>query len=74
MCGGRRQAVVVRAHDNAAPWSWQRFRVVRCLDCDLHFTSPRPTPEQIGAFYPDWYEPHESPGPGKRAPWRPHFA
>lgn len=74
MCGGERHATILRAHDNAAPWNWQRFRVVRCLDCGLHFTSPRPTPEQIGTYYPDWYEPHEAPEPGRRAPWRSQFA
>jgi 2-polyprenyl-3-methyl-5-hydroxy-6-metoxy-1,4-benzoquinol methylase len=73
LCGGRRQAVVLRAYDNAAPWSWQRYTVVRCLDCDLHFTSPRPTPERIGEFYPNWYEPHEPPAPGRPVPWRWHF-
>jgi 2-polyprenyl-3-methyl-5-hydroxy-6-metoxy-1,4-benzoquinol methylase len=74
LCGGRRQAVVVRAYDNAAPWSWQRFRVVRCLDCGLHLTNPRPSPERMAEYYPDWYEPHESPEPGRRLPWRPLIA
>jgi SAM-dependent methyltransferase len=60
---------VVRAYDNAAPWDWHRFTVVRCLDCGLCFTSPRPMPELIGKFYPDWYEPHKPPPARPRTSW-----
>lgn len=34
------------------------FRLVRCRNCDLAFTNPRPTPESIGPFYPDDYQPY----------------
>lgn len=32
-----------------------RFAVVACVDCGLKRTSPRPTPEAIGYYYPDEY-------------------
>jgi len=34
------------------------FNVVRCRTCGLMRTSPRPTPETIGAYYPDNYGPY----------------
>ena len=38
-----------------------RFGVVRCTRCGLVYTSPRPTPEAIGQFYPSTYLPHAIP-------------
>jgi SAM-dependent methyltransferase len=74
LCGSRRRETVVRAHDNAAPDDWHRYTVVRCLDCGLCFTSPRPTPDFIGAFYPECYPPHETPPQDRRLPWRARLA
>jgi SAM-dependent methyltransferase len=37
-----------------------RFQVVRCQSCGLMRTSPRPTMDAIGAFYPDPYGPHQA--------------
>jgi hypothetical protein len=34
-----------------------RFSVVRCRSCKLMRTSPRPTLESIGQYYPDPYGP-----------------
>lgn len=34
------------------------FTVVKCLDCGLMRTNPRPTPETIGFYYPDDYGPY----------------
>lgn len=34
------------------------FTVVKCLDCGLMRTNPRPTPEAIGFYYPDDYGPY----------------
>jgi 2-polyprenyl-3-methyl-5-hydroxy-6-metoxy-1,4-benzoquinol methylase len=64
----------VQAFDNAIPHDWRRYTVVRCRDCGLCYTSPRPTPEQIGKFYPEWYEPHESPAADRRLSWRTQLA
>ena len=33
----------------------ERFHVVRCPACGLGWVSPRPTPEEIGRYYPDTY-------------------
>ena len=67
LCGSRRQSLVVTAPDNSAPWPWDRFSVVRCLDCGLCFTSPRPTPESIAKYYDEGYAPHR-PRPLGRQP------
>ncbi len=34
------------------------FTVVKCLDCGLMRTNPRPTPETMGFYYPDDYGPY----------------
>lgn len=39
----------------------EKFGVVRCRSCGLVYTSPRPTPAAIGAFYPAGYLPHTPP-------------
>ena len=38
-----------------------RFAVVRCRNCALAYTNPRPTPETIARFYPRDYAPHRPP-------------
>lgn len=35
------------------------FQVVRCRSCRLARTNPRPTPETIGQYYPDEYQPYQ---------------
>ena len=34
------------------------YNVVRCIDCGLMRTNPRPTPETMGLYYPDHYGPY----------------
>ncbi|MBW2707726.1 MAG: class I SAM-dependent methyltransferase [Deltaproteobacteria bacterium] len=34
------------------------YHVVRCMDCGLMRTTPRPTPETMGYYYPDHYGPY----------------
>ena len=36
-----------------------RFLIVRCRDCGLAYTNPRPSPRSIGQFYPEDYLPHQ---------------
>jgi 2-polyprenyl-3-methyl-5-hydroxy-6-metoxy-1,4-benzoquinol methylase len=36
------------------------FSVVRCIDCGLMRTNPRPTPETMGFYYPEDYGPYTS--------------
>jgi 2-polyprenyl-3-methyl-5-hydroxy-6-metoxy-1,4-benzoquinol methylase len=49
---------VVRGHDllHGLPGE---FTVVRCVACGLQRTSPRPTPETVGLYYPDDYGPYQ---------------
>ena len=56
LCGGNDFEPVIEAAD---PLTGQGgvFQVVRCLDCELHFTNPRPTENSIGLFYPSNYAP-----------------
>jgi SAM-dependent methyltransferase len=73
-CGSAHREVVVHAHDNAAPHDWRRHTVVRCRDCGLCYTCPRPTLQFIGTFYPRDYAPHETPLPDRRPTWRAKLA
>ena len=42
----------------------ERFRIVRCASCGLAWVSPRPSPAEIGRYYPDTYSwKPETPGP-----------
>lgn len=51
--------VVVQGHDILynIPGT---FRVVRCSQCGLMRTTPRPTLETIGIYYPDNYRPYQT--------------
>lgn len=59
LCGGRSWDVLVegRDHDVAANGLW--FAVVKCRDCGLCFTNPRPSVESIGRFYSADYKPYK---------------
>ncbi len=57
-CGARRFETVVETPDFETRLGGI-FRVVRCEQCDLSFTNPRPTARSIAAFYPSNYSPHE---------------
>jgi len=61
LCGGDRRAPVVEAADPTPGGPGLRFAVVRCDECGLHFTSPRPDPATICQFYPPAYRPHRRP-------------
>ena len=37
-----------------------KFKIVRCKQCGLMRTNPRPTPETIGYYYPDDYGPYHA--------------
>jgi 2-polyprenyl-3-methyl-5-hydroxy-6-metoxy-1,4-benzoquinol methylase len=49
---------IVRGHDLLHDLPGE-FTVLRCLACGLLRTSPRPTPETIGFYYPDDYGPYK---------------
>lgn len=81
LCGTAVAALAVEAPDRldlAGP----RHRVVRCAECGLCFTSPRPDPAGMARFYPLDYAPHQigrlTPRPARwwtwlRARWRRNF-
>jgi hypothetical protein len=52
LCGGDRRSGVLEAPDWTPGGPGLRFAVVRCEQCGLHFTSPRPDSATIGQFYP----------------------
>jgi SAM-dependent methyltransferase len=58
LCGGDRREPLLEAPDPArdGPGLW--FAVVRCAECGLCFTSPRPDRATIAQFYPASYRPH----------------
>jgi 2-polyprenyl-3-methyl-5-hydroxy-6-metoxy-1,4-benzoquinol methylase len=49
---------VVKGHDLLLGLPGE-FTVLRCVACGLQRTSPRPTPETIGLYYPDDYGPYK---------------
>lgn len=56
LCGGNDFEPVIESADLLTSFGGV-FTVVRCLDCELHFTNPRPTEASIGHFYPNDYAP-----------------
>ncbi|MCA9069042.1 MAG: class I SAM-dependent methyltransferase [Planctomycetaceae bacterium] len=56
LCGGENFEPVIASPDPLTGLGGE-FTVVRCLECGLHFTNPRPTEQSIGQFYPSNYSP-----------------
>jgi len=50
LCGGKRQKVIEH-YDHYD----QVFTFVECLDCGLAFLNPRPTPDEMAAYYGEEY-------------------
>lgn len=63
LCGSRRWHPLLEAPDNLAGSGGLWFAVVKCQDCGLCFTNPRPDAQSIGRFYPAGYWPQRAPGP-----------
>jgi SAM-dependent methyltransferase len=61
LCNSPRWAPLLRAPDAGQDASGLWFTVVRCLDCGLCFTNPRPPVEAMPRFYPAVYAPHRLP-------------
>ncbi|CAN5375031.1 class I SAM-dependent methyltransferase [soil metagenome] len=57
LCGCE-SAPVVREGQDPNTVNGLIFSVVRCPQCQLHYTNPRPDEASIGRFYPDDYKPH----------------
>ncbi len=45
------------------------FPYVRCLNCGLVYLQVRPTPDEIGLFYPLEYQPYRKAIQDERYPW-----
>lgn len=58
LCGSRRWKVLMQAPDCISGGSGLWFAVVRCQECGLCFTNPRPTLATMASFYPSGYHPH----------------
>lgn len=69
LCGGFNSEPVIEAPDPTGGKGALWFLVVRCRDCGLCFTSPRPTASHIGRFYPSDYQPHQKTH-GRLSLWR----
>lgn len=74
LCGGNNWQPFTEAPDRLAhPPGADRaglwFLIVRCRDCGLCFTNPRPSANAIQQFYPSEYAPHHVTGTPKRARW-----
>jgi 2-polyprenyl-3-methyl-5-hydroxy-6-metoxy-1,4-benzoquinol methylase len=61
LCGSNRWVPLIEAPDNLADGDGLWFAVVRCQDCGLCFTNPRPSMNSISQFYPALYWPHRAP-------------
>lgn len=62
LCGHAESSLMLEGPDPvpaAGRGLW--FAVVRCERCALAYTNPRPTPDDIGRFYPPDYRPHRRP-------------
>jgi SAM-dependent methyltransferase len=71
LCGGGDHETIVITHDHLTRIGGN-FRVVRCRNCQLAFTNPRPTDRARGLFYPADYAPHLEPESNRAhlANWR----
>jgi SAM-dependent methyltransferase len=70
LCDGTRWHPITEAPDLTPGGSGLWFAVVRCQDCRLCFTNPRPSPATIGRFYPPGYQPHQAPAAERPRWWR----
>ena len=62
LCGRENAEILLEARDaNPGERPALQFAVVRCRDCSLIYTNPRPDAESIGGFYPADYRPHRRP-------------
>ena len=58
LCGGEAFTPVLSQRDLLLDRPEPVFRILRCEGCDLFFTNPRPSREEMGAYYPEDYYRH----------------
>jgi SAM-dependent methyltransferase len=62
LCGHEAGSPILEAADPLPPQQTGLvFAVVRCAECGLTYTNPRPTEDCVGRFYPADYHPHRRP-------------
>lgn len=59
LCGPSQNRFVLTGHDNLHDLPG-KFTIVECTSCELKRTSPRPSANTIGYYYPDDYGPYVS--------------
>lgn len=59
LCRSPRSSTLLQAPDFQSA-AGPCFTVVRCRQCSLCFTNPRPGPAGMGRFHPVEYRPHQS--------------
>jgi len=62
LCGSSNYLPVVSQTDILHKTTTELFTVVKCLDCGLHYTNPRPNRSEIGEFYSKSYSFHSNRG------------
>jgi 2-polyprenyl-3-methyl-5-hydroxy-6-metoxy-1,4-benzoquinol methylase len=61
LCGNYDSDLLIEAADPLPPEkTGLRFAIVRCRNCGLRYTNPRPDPSSISQFYPPGYGPHST--------------
>jgi SAM-dependent methyltransferase len=71
-CGNASPSLLYTSHDRVFGLPGE-FPILKCPECGLHWVSPRPDEEEIGAYYPAAYDAYQfstSPTPGSQAPPR----
>ncbi len=63
LCGSEKHEPVARQTDRLHRATEEIFTIVRCVECGLHYTNPRPTLAEIGRYYAAGYAFHaDAPG------------
>lgn len=60
-CGSTEAAPVARQTDLLHRTTEEFFTIVRCVDCGLQYTNPRPSSDEMGRYYADGYSFHAAP-------------
>jgi SAM-dependent methyltransferase len=55
LCGADDAELIYRARDYRLGVDETKWPLVRCRRCGLGYLNPRPTPEEIGRYYPEQY-------------------
>lgn len=58
LCGSKNLSEALEGRDYPTG-GHNTFKIMKCKDCDFHFTNPRPTEASMGLFYPDDYSPYQ---------------